>query len=49
MGKFTTVDYLWPWKGNVAQGKATLDKFNLFPIPASDIGANPNLDQNEGY
>jgi len=36
-------------KGNVAQGKATLDKFNLFPIPASDIGANPNLDQNAGY
>lgn len=49
MGKFTTEDYLWPWKGNVAQGKATLDKFNLFPIPASDIGANPNLDQNAGY
>jgi hypothetical protein len=49
MGKFTTEEYLWPWKGNVAQGKATLDKFNLFPIPASDIGANPNLDQNAGY
>lgn len=48
-GKFTTADYLWPWKGNVPDGKATADKFNLFPIPASDIGANPNLDQNPGY
>jgi len=24
-------------------------RFNLFPIPASDIGANPNLTQNPGY
>ncbi|MBE0638250.1 MAG: RagB/SusD family nutrient uptake outer membrane protein [Bacteroidales bacterium] len=48
-GKFTTADYLWPWKGNVPEGKAVLDKFNLFPIPASDIGANPNLQQNDGY
>jgi len=48
-GKFTTTGYLWPWKGNVPDGKATDDKFNLFPIPASDIGANPNLDQNIGY
>jgi len=48
-GKFTTADYLWPWKGNVAEGREVADKFNLFPIPASDIGANPNLDQNTGY
>ncbi len=48
-GKFTTATYLWPWKGNVPEGKSVLDKFNLFPIPASDIGANPNLQQNDGY
>lgn len=48
-GKFTTATYLWPWKGNVPDGKSVLDKFNLFPIPTSDIGANPNLQQNDGY
>jgi hypothetical protein len=48
-GKLTGGDYLWPWKGNVADGAATDSKFNIFPIPASDIGANPNLQQNNGY
>ncbi|MCF8366730.1 MAG: RagB/SusD family nutrient uptake outer membrane protein [Bacteroidales bacterium] len=48
-GKFTSGDYLWPWKGNVAEGSATNSKFNIFPIPASDIGANPNLTQNQDY
>ncbi|OQX78422.1 MAG: RagB/SusD family nutrient uptake outer membrane protein [Bacteroidetes bacterium 4484_276] len=48
-GKFTGGGYLWPWKGNVAEGSATDSKYNLFPIPSSDIGANPNLDQNDGY
>jgi len=48
-GKLTGGDYIWPWKGNVMDGKATDAKYNLFPIPASDIAANPNLKQNEGY
>ncbi|MCB2218870.1 MAG: RagB/SusD family nutrient uptake outer membrane protein [Bacteroidetes bacterium] len=48
-GEFTGGDYIWPWKGNVPDGKVTDDKYNLFPIPASDIGANPNLTQNTGY
>lgn len=48
-GKFTTADYLWPWKGNVADGSAIDSKYNVFPIPATDIGANPNLVQNTGY
>lgn len=48
-GEFTGGSYVWPWKGNVAEGKVTDDKYNLFPIPASDIGANPNLSQNTGY
>jgi hypothetical protein len=48
-GKFTGGDYVWPWKGNVAEGTATDAKFNVFPIPASDIGANLNLQQNNGY
>ena len=47
--KFTGGEYLWPWKGNVKEGTATNNKYNLFPIPASDLTANPNLIQNPGY
>ncbi len=47
-GKFTSDDYLWEWKGGVYEGKALPEYFNHFPIPAADINANPNLDQ-DGY
>lgn len=47
--KFTTAAYLWPWKGNVKDGAAVGEYRNLFPIPAKDIVANPNLIQNPGY
>lgn len=47
--RYTTGDYLWPWKGNVKDGKAVESYRNLFPIPAKDIIANPNLIQNPGY
>ncbi|RRQ45532.1 RagB/SusD family nutrient uptake outer membrane protein [Chryseobacterium sp. SC28] len=48
-GKFTTAAYLWPWKGNIKEGAAVGDYRNLYPIPAKDIIANPNLVQNPGY
>lgn len=48
-GKFTGGDYLWAWKGAIKEGKAVDAKFNLFPIPASDLGANPNLTPTPGY
>lgn len=48
-GKFTTGDYVWPWKGNIKDGKAVESYRNLYPIPAKDIVANPNLVQNPGY
>ncbi|WP_417429019.1 RagB/SusD family nutrient uptake outer membrane protein [Halpernia sp.] len=48
-GKFTSAAYLWPWKGGVKDGKAVDETRNLFPIPAKDIIANPNLVQNPGY
>ena len=48
-GKFSNTQYLWPWKGGVAEGISTDSKFDVFPIPASDMGANPNLTQNAGY
>ncbi len=48
-GKFTGSTYLWAWKGAVKDGKAVDDKYKLFPIPASDLGANPNLTPTPGY
>jgi len=48
-GYFTGDGYLWPWKGNAANGTSTDEKFNLFPLPAADVNANPNLVQNPGY
>jgi len=48
-GKFSTSDYVWAWKGNVADGISTASFYDLFPIPSSDVSANPNLVQNPGY
>jgi len=48
-GILTNNTYLWPWKGGVSSGTAVDAKYNLFPIPASNIVANPNLTQNTGY
>jgi hypothetical protein len=42
-GKFTTSAYIWQWKGGVKDGKAVDSKYNYYPIPASDLTANPNL------
>ncbi len=48
-GQFTDGDYHWPWKGAVMEGRATESFRDIFPIPASDLAANPNLKQNTGY
>jgi hypothetical protein len=48
-GQFTGSSYLWPWKGGVKTGAAVDSRFNLYPIPAAEIIANPNLTQNPGY
>lgn len=47
--KFTTGDYLWAWKGGVAAGRSVENKYNVFPIPSTDLTSNPNLVQNSGY
>jgi len=44
-----TTTYKWDWKGGVQAGVDFDAKFNLFPIPAGDLNANPHLDQNPGY
>ncbi|WP_337992860.1 RagB/SusD family nutrient uptake outer membrane protein [Flavivirga sp. 57AJ16] len=46
---FTGSSYLWPWKGGVKNGTSIPATYNLFPIPASALQANPNLTQNPGY
>ena len=48
-GKFTDASYLWPWKAGVQDGQAVDAHIQLFPIPSSDLSANPNLTQNQGY
>ncbi|HEY4788448.1 MAG TPA: RagB/SusD family nutrient uptake outer membrane protein, partial [Bacteroidales bacterium] len=47
--RFVTASYLWAWKGGVLSGTAVDGKYNLFPLPTSDLLANPNLKQNSGY
>lgn len=47
--KFTGGTYLWPFKGGIKDGRAVADNLNLFPIPSTDIVANPGLKQNPGY
>ena len=47
--QLTTSTYLWPWKGGVSSGTAVDSKFNLYPIPSSNLSANKNLTQNAGY
>jgi len=47
--RFTGGDYIWSWKGGVQEGASVDDHYQLFPIPASEINANPNLEQNPGY
>jgi hypothetical protein len=48
-GQFSDGDYVWAWKGGVKEGRTVSNTFDLFPIPATDIGANPTLEQNPGY
>jgi starch-binding outer membrane protein, SusD/RagB family len=47
-GKFVS-NYNWSWKGYVLAGKDVDNKYLLFPLPQSDISANPNLKQNPNY
>ncbi|WP_439882561.1 RagB/SusD family nutrient uptake outer membrane protein [Pontibacter sp. MBLB2868] len=47
--RFTTDNYIWPWKGGVKEGKAVEPFRTLFPLPSTDLTANPNLVQNPGY
>ncbi len=48
-GLFTGSGYLWAWKGGDQAGIATDAFRDLYPLPSSELVANPNLTQNPGY
>ncbi|RMD69039.1 MAG: RagB/SusD family nutrient uptake outer membrane protein, partial [Bacteroidetes bacterium] len=48
-GRFSETTYLWPWKGGVPEGRSVPAFRDVYPIPAADLAANPNLVQNPGY
>ena len=48
-GVFTGSEYVWSEKGGIVTGVGVTDKFNLMPIPQSDISVNGSLVQNPGY
>jgi hypothetical protein len=47
--RFVESIYLWPWKGNVPNGTGVDIKYKIFPLPSSEVSANNNLVQNNGY
>jgi hypothetical protein len=48
-GQYTGDEYIWAWKGEEPTGRSTDSKYEIFPIPASDVNSNLNLEQNTGY
>ena len=48
-GLYTGSQYVWAWKGDVQEGVAVNNRYRIFPLPSSDVNANPNLIQNEDY
>jgi len=48
-GRFTGATYVWSWKGGPEAGTSLDPKYNLYPLPESELSANPNLHQNPGY
>jgi starch-binding outer membrane protein, SusD/RagB family len=47
-GQFSTAG-TWQWKGNTLNGKVTEAFRDLYPLPGSELTANPKLKQNTGY
>lgn len=48
-GLFSGSAYIWEWKGGLRNGRSVSSHYNLYPIPSSDLMANPNLKQNPNY
>ena len=39
-------DYVWEWMGGTKAGTQFDKRFNIFPIPASELAVNPNIKPN---
>lgn len=48
-GMFTSNKYLWDWKGGMKEGVAVPSFYNVYPIPATELNNNKNMNQNAGY
>ena len=48
-GLLTSSTYLWDWKGGSYEGNGVDERYNLYPIPSTEINSNSKLDQNPGY
>lgn len=48
-GLYTSPNYVWTFKGGILSGVGVDNRYNVFPIPTTDISVNGNLKQNEGY
>jgi starch-binding outer membrane protein, SusD/RagB family len=44
-GQFISGDYLWAWKGGAQNGQSAAQCRLVYPIPAAELVANPNLSQ----
>lgn len=47
-GRFAGDKYNWQWKGGVLDGRGVNARYDIYPIPATELSANPNL-KNELY
>ena len=47
-GQFSNAG-IWEWKGKDPDGIVTASYHDLYPIPANELSANPNIKQNPGY
>ena len=48
-GLFISGEYVWTFKGGVLSGTGVSSRYNVFPIPVTDMSVNGMLKQNEGY
>jgi hypothetical protein len=48
-GLFTGSKYVWDFKGGVSTGTSVDKRFNVYPIPATDLSNNPNMTPTPGY
>ena len=48
-GLLISSSYTWDFKGGISTGVGVNKRYNVYPIPVTDLTVNGNLQQNEGY